>query len=209
MRQAQQTKDRSNLSYGPECATAEDRQKHFAAEMAELFHLAFLLTANVEDAERCVILAMRQCMEADAILKHWLPVWVRRSVITTGIEIVTGHQREPLPSPVLCNSNGSAQGPAQSTSSPEGSAGVFTLAHRERLVYVLSVIEQYSIRECAHLLGRSNKDVREARASAVDNIAAFEIGLQRQARSIGEEMPWTISSPAGGDADSFPAATVD
>lgn len=199
MRRVQLT-NRLHRSSGPECSTADDMQKHLASEMTELFRLAFLLTASVEDAERCLILAMRECLAAECVFKQWLPVWVRRIVVRTGIEIVTGDHNESLHSAQPDEADDSVPDPTEIAILLKDSAGVFTLNDYERLVYVLTMVEQYPLRECAILLGRSTKEVRDARTSAVEMIATFESGLHR----IGDTAsvsPWTTPAEAGVDFD--------
>jgi hypothetical protein len=40
--------------------------------------LAFLLTANLEAAERCLVAALDQAIKANAVFKEWVTSWIRR-----------------------------------------------------------------------------------------------------------------------------------
>jgi|SRR5271165_1371211 len=175
MTRALMSSDQADPTAGDEYATSDDLQTYFALDMTELFRLALLLTADAVDAERCVILAIQECLSGVPVFKEWLHVWVRRTIVRNGISVVTGNQKGSL-SKVVRN------GPVTSIPDPmqlaahafEESAGIVTLDNFERLVYVLSILEHYSITECALLLGRTHKEVREARNSAVARVAVFE-----------------------------------
>ena len=78
----------STSSKRVEYATADDIQKHFVAAMNDLFCLAFLLIANADGAEDCIIRSIRECFRYRCILKERLPAWVRDTVVRNGIKIV-------------------------------------------------------------------------------------------------------------------------
>jgi DNA-directed RNA polymerase specialized sigma24 family protein len=208
MRRVWPNSERRNRLTGEAYATADDLQKYFADEMTELFRLAFLLIADVEEAERCVILAMRECMSAGWVLKEELHIWIRRIVVRIGIEMVTGHQNDS-------SRNREEDEPGMSISDPmgtavsayENSAGILTLDDNERLVCVLSVVEHYPMKECARLLGRSIKEVREARRSALERIAVFEREARRITGTPTEDTSWPTAIAPGADFD-FSCGTV-
>lgn len=165
-----------------EYATAEDFQRLFASEMKDLFHLALLLTADAEDAECCVIFAIRDCMAVDSVSKAWTRTWARRAVVRNAIRIAAGLHKKPQ----IGNSDSECALPiVESRRGTSGimveSAGILTLDSFERLVYVICVVEQYPIRDCALLLGKSLQDVLNARNRAMDQVAAFEQGARREA----------------------------
>ena len=53
-----------------------------------LYRLAFLLTANHEDAERCFAAAIEDVFENSAVLKDRTRSWIKRSLIKNAIRIV-------------------------------------------------------------------------------------------------------------------------
>ncbi|MDR3736634.1 MAG: hypothetical protein P4L10_14015 [Acidobacteriaceae bacterium] len=55
------------LVEGDMFATSDDFQRLFAREMANLFRLSLLLTADAENAECCLILAMRECLATSTV----------------------------------------------------------------------------------------------------------------------------------------------
>jgi hypothetical protein len=169
--------------------------------MDELFHLAFLLTADIELAEQCMILVMRECL-AGCVFKRWLPVWVRRMVVRTGIEIVLAKRNEPRGYLSLDRAVDPTSEPVDfEIAALNASAGILTLNELERLVYVLSMIERYPLRECALLLGSSTREVSVARTSAIRAIAAFECEMHSTSGTLSEEKLWTSSKRLGVDTD--------
>ena len=159
-----------------EFATADDFQKLFASEMVDLFRLAFLLTADAEKAEHCVIDTMRECLATVDVFKAWLPVWTRSALIQNGIKIVTGiparslgkDRQDQPPTPINKSLLRSEIGVT------DDSAGILELSDFDRLVYVLYFLEHYPTRDCALLLIRSRQEIRDAQNRAFGRIVAFE-----------------------------------
>jgi hypothetical protein len=158
-----------------EFATADDFQRLFASDMSDLFHLAYLLTADAEQAEHCLILTMHECMASASVYKWWLPFWTRNALIRNGIRIATGGLVGPLRKiprartlPAIRRSQRSA------IDAMDEPVGVLQLSDFDRLVYVICLVEKYSTRDCATLLGRPWQEVREARDRAVAQVSAFE-----------------------------------
>ncbi len=142
--------------------------------MTDLFCLAFLLTANADKAEECVIRSVRECMKCGRILKDGLPAWVRNSIIRNGVALV--NESEALASKSKSDSSIPLIPPSSQASIGAGdySAGILELNSFERLVYVICILENYSSRHCALLLRTSREEVREARIRALAGIAEFE-----------------------------------
>lgn len=59
-------------------ATDEDFRLLFETEITDFFRLSLQLTADVEKAERCLILAMRDCFGRNTIARSFLRIWARR-----------------------------------------------------------------------------------------------------------------------------------
>jgi len=158
-----------------EHASPDDLQKLFASEMTELFGLAFLLTANAEKAEQCVLRSMHECMDSGVVLKGWLYLWARNVVIQNGIKLVLGIHSDSFVDIAQYK-------PVQRTdtslrcalSRSDYSAGILELSDFDRLVYVICVLERYASVHCALLLGRSRREIRDARKRALADIAKFE-----------------------------------
>ena len=148
-------------------ATPEDLQQFFAIEMADLFRLSHLLTADAEEAESCLILAIRDCFDKSAVSKKWLHLWARRMVVRTAIRRVLGTEND-IPCGTECDFH--LQPSEFRTEALWDSVAILGLPGFDRLVFVICVLERYSILDCALLLRRSPKDVQDARVRSTDRV---------------------------------------
>jgi hypothetical protein len=157
-------------------ATADDFQRIFATEMGELFHLALLLMTDCEQAEQCLILAMKDCFNSSAVFKEWSRIWARRAVIRRAISLVSASSDGLHPAiPGQQDAQvGTASGEVHQEAQVE-SLGVLYLPVFERFVFVICGIERYSIKNCALLLCKSQTDVKEALIRAKESILFFEM----------------------------------
>ncbi|MGC1435506.1 MAG: hypothetical protein WA847_06395, partial [Terriglobales bacterium] len=57
--------------------------------MKPFYLLAFLLTANHQDAEKCFAAAVDQALEEPVVFKPWAESWVKRSLIRNAVGIVS------------------------------------------------------------------------------------------------------------------------
>ena len=165
----------TTLSSLNEYATADDFQRMFASEMVDMFRLAFLLTADAEKAEHCLILTIHQCMASKSVLKWWLPVWTRNALIQNAITDVTrgpfrpaGRMSRHQMLSMIRNSKQSAM------HALDESDGILQLSEFDRLVYVLYFVEHYPTRDCSMFLGKSRQEVRDAQNRAFGQVVAFE-----------------------------------
>jgi DNA-directed RNA polymerase specialized sigma24 family protein len=130
-------------------------------EMKPLYLLAFLLTANHNDAEKCFAAAVDEALEEPAVFKEWAECWIKRSLVRNAIGIVSsastrGGDRRDL------WLRGQVEAPGDSEID-----AVTQLARLERFVFVMSILERYSIWDCSLLLGCSMKKVIQARMRAL------------------------------------------
>jgi hypothetical protein len=177
-----------------EYAMAHDFQELFAHEMADLFRLAFLLTADSERAERCLFVTIDECMASNSVVKWWLPVWTRNALIRNAIRIVTGSPIRPsrniLQRPTLTAIRKSQESAIDAS---DESPGLLLLSDFDRLAYVISIVEHYPARDCAKLLGRSRQEVSDALDRAVGQIAAFERGWRRTSRRTSMQLAGKVT----------------
>ncbi len=191
-----------------EFATADDFQKLFASEMVDLFRLAFLLTADAEKAEHCVIVTMHECLATVDVFKAWMPVWTQSALIRNGIRIVTGiparslgKDRQYQPATTINKSLLRSE-----IGITDDSAGILELSDFDRLVYVLYFLEGYPTRDCALLLGRSHQEVRDAQNRAFGQIVAFEREWRRTSDEASRDScppPHEKQSDVGGSCGSL------
>jgi DNA-directed RNA polymerase specialized sigma24 family protein len=166
-----------------EYAREDEFANIFESERAGLQRLALLLTANSEAAKRCLVRAFRECVASSSVSKDWVLSWTRRMVIRTAIGLAMGPGR---PSFVNTNDgadNGSiAFSPDDSPGAMAESESILDLPEFDRFVFVICVLERYSIHDCALLLGRSPREINEARQRAgnqVRQINEFSESSQR------------------------------
>ena len=201
--------DPTRLSSGNEYATVDDFRELFASDMVDLFRLAFLLTADAEKAEHCLLLTMQECMTTGSVFKWWLPVWTTNALMRNGIRIVTG---SPICPPRKISQDGTLSSTSRlkkgATHRPGESAVILQLSDFDRLVYVISFVEHYPTRDCATLLGRPPQEVVDARNRAVDRVAVFKQKWRRAARQLPTDLcppPCEKTFGVDGSCGSLPA----
>jgi DNA-directed RNA polymerase specialized sigma24 family protein len=135
------------------CRMFEDRLDH-------LFTLALLLTADRPSAEQCVVAGLEDCLHANAVFREWAHSWARRTVVKNAIRIIS-------PSFLRNEVKTAARIPEPDTLA----AAITSLKPLDRFVYVLSVLEKYSDRECSMLLECPVEKVMAARTRALQALA--------------------------------------
>lgn len=133
-------------------------------EMRSLYLLSFLLTANHDKAEECLVSAIEECAEGIGVFIDWAPLWRRRAVLKRAIQLIM-----PAPEHANGGSRISLKKPATWLDNIPF-APILLLDAFERFVFVMSILEGQSDEECAILLGCSQRDVMMARV----------LSLQRQ-----------------------------
>jgi DNA-directed RNA polymerase specialized sigma24 family protein len=142
----------------------------FESERVSLLSLALLLTANVEGANKCLMLALRECMACIPVSKGWILTWARRVVIRSAISLVMGSRER-----VFVGTNGNAEKelivfPANDSPGTIDARQILDLPVLDRFVFVICILERYSMHDCALLLGRSPGDIRKARRRAGNQV---------------------------------------
>ena len=148
-------------------ATASDFCRIFAEDMSKLYLLAFLLTADGENAERCFAVALEDCSKSSRVFREWAHSWARRAVIQNAIR-QAGRELDQQHRDSRQNSGSSP------TVVPEGLSRVITLSTFERFVYVMSVLERYTDQDCAVLLRCRRQQVVDGRLRALQHLATPE-----------------------------------
>jgi hypothetical protein len=147
-----------------ECARKEEFAIVFDSERAALQKLALLLTANSEVAKRCLIHAFQECIESSSISKQWVLSWTRRMVIRNAISLVMSPGgRSFVNTSRNSNDQSIVFSPDDSPGANAESESILNLPEFDRFVFVICVLERYSMHDCALLLGRSHRDISQAR----------------------------------------------
>lgn len=185
-------------------ATADYFQRLFKREMTDLSRLSLHLTADAEKAEKCLILAMRECFANGTVSRGWALVWARRTVVRNAIHLVLGTENS-IPNDV-CSEAGPdfhLQPRKYRVEALQESGAILALPDFDRLVFVICVLERYSILDCALLLRRSPKDVNNARMQAINRVVPIEeLNRHEPAKSLSTIPDGGCSNGIGGLDDS-------
>jgi DNA-directed RNA polymerase specialized sigma24 family protein len=129
----------------------------FEREMQSFYLLAFLLTANHEKAEQVFALTLEQALKEQSVFKDWAQPWIKHSLIKNAIGIV---------SPASASYGGERElwSAAQPAMAGEEEINAVTfLPPLQRFVFVMSILERYSLWECSVLLGCGAQKVARSR----------------------------------------------
>ena len=159
-------------------ASNGDFQRIFHEDMNGLYLLSSLLTADHEKAEQCFVSGLEDAVNGNRVFKEWASSWARRVIIKNAVKVINPRpvERSAHSSRVSVNSNGKTL-PAQQEVEI---TAVLGLEPFERFVYVMTVLEGYSVQDCSLLLGCARRDGLAARSRALQQIGSvIESHLQR------------------------------
>jgi DNA-directed RNA polymerase specialized sigma24 family protein len=151
-------------------AKCEDFRQVFLENVDSFYQLCFLLTSDARRAEQCVISGLDDCVRSHQVFRDWAHPWAKRTLVQNAIRAL-----QPRPSQAESSSSTADVPHVNPRDIEDGCfdiASVLLLQDFERFVFVLSVLDLYSDRECAFLLGCFVEDVRNARTQAVEKLAA-------------------------------------
>lgn len=145
-------------------ASARDFCAIFRDDADSLYTLAVSLTGSNKLAQEVFLAALDDCRHGNAVFQEWARPWSRRAVIKNAIRLLD---------PIRFGRNEEAKSELELIEGEmDHSAGWFLhLARLERFVFVISVLEGYTMRECAVLLGASPREVEQARLRALQHVA--------------------------------------
>ena len=141
-------------------AMPADFCRMFADDVDHLYTLAWLLTADRHKAEQCLVAGLEDCLQGNAVFREWAHSWATRMVVKNAI-------RMTFPSPLQHETKTAAGIPEPDTQAD----AITSLKPFDRFVYVLSVLEKYSDRECSMLLECAVEKVVHARTRALQVLA--------------------------------------
>ncbi len=145
-------------------ATCTDFCEVFRRNTTHLYLLAFLLTANHQEAQECFVWAMDKAFAERNVFKGWEESWSKRCLIehAIGAIIFQPGRREAR----------------RDVWFQDGEIGFRTfldavtqLKSAERFVFVMTELEGYSAKETALLLHRTLESVHNLRIEALQRLA--------------------------------------
>lgn len=126
--------------------------------------LALLLTGDPDLAEQCFLAGLDSCLSGWAVSNERAYYWSKRAIIKSAVRIM-------VPASAGQAKSTSMREEAEIPALPTDLDPVLSLQAFDRFVFVMSVLERYSNRECAVLLNSSVQQVAAARSRAVLEIA--------------------------------------
>jgi|SRR5208337_246523 len=152
-------------SFRTEYAKRVDFCDAFERNIKPFYLLAFLLTTNNKEAEQCLASTIEESCEENVIFKAWMGSWIKRCLIKKAIHIVfSGLARSDE------QRNLWSKEPGELRVSNVVNA-VTKLKALERFVFVMSVLEGYSSRECSMLLDCSMESIVQLQVRAFCGLA--------------------------------------
>jgi hypothetical protein len=142
-------------------ATVADFLRAFNEEMHSLYLLSFLLTADHDKAEQCLVSTMGESVDGIEFLMEGACPGTRVAILKHAIQIIkpAPERVDHVPFITLKRLH------TQPGNNP--CVAVLLLDDFERFVFVMSILEEKSDEECAILLGCSRRDVMMARLLAL------------------------------------------
>jgi DNA-directed RNA polymerase specialized sigma24 family protein len=146
-------------------ATQDEFCRIFAEDENALYLLALLLTADASKAEQCFVAGLEDSIQGNRVFKEWVRSWSRRMIIKNAIRMISPAPGQVYGGPHVSDFDG--------VTLDLGSAltAVLQLAPLERFVFVMSVLEGYSIQECSILLNCAKQYIEIAQAGALQHVA--------------------------------------
>ena len=152
-------------------------------EMQSMYLLSFLLTADHDKAEQCLVSTIGEAPEGIGVFVDWTRLWARRAVIEHAIYLIV-----PAPEHADDVSRISLTEPARWTDNIPFAA-ILLLDAFERFVFVMSILEGESDEECAILLRCSRCHVMMARVLALQRQSSTDVrGLSKSRIGLRECM---------------------
>jgi DNA-directed RNA polymerase specialized sigma24 family protein len=182
-------KNRRKQEKALEYATRSDFQQIFTEDMAGLHLLALLLTADPGKAERCFVAGLEESVGDNSVFRQWARSWSKRAIIKNAIKAL-----RPRPASPGLASDAAAHSAAYNTGARDAGEGredrpannlvaaVTALSPFERFVLVMAVLEGYSPKECAALLGCPVRSVARARSQALQGLGLQPAGAPADRR---------------------------
>jgi hypothetical protein len=162
--------------------TSDDFGQLFTENMDSLYFLAFLLTGDHEKAEQCFVAGLEDSLSSHHVFVGWAHLWAKQAVIKNAVHLLHPH---PASSELALADASAVDTSLLSVQNAYFEVGdVLALEPFARFVFVLSVLEQYSQRECALLLGSSVREVRNVRVRAIEQVLNSLDAVPMRARAV-------------------------
>jgi hypothetical protein len=160
-----------------EYATSSDFCHVYVEQMNSLYLLSLLLTADTHKAEQCFLSAFEDFVSNNSVFKERAHLWARRCIILHAIRLLRPRPNDKKESNEARLSLFNENVPAELQAYPNF-ARILGLNSFERFIFVMSLLEKYSVHECSLLLGCSRRDVIYTRIAAIQHLASGVIATE-------------------------------
>ena len=143
-------------------ATDRDFCEVFKAEMTGLYSLSLLLTGSRVSAEQCFVAGLKDSVATHGVFKAQAHAWSRRSIIKNAIQMV-----RPSANAIGDTPKADPQVLKRALELHFSVAAIMGLEPFDRFVFVMSILEGYTLQDCATLLNSTRQDVSTACARAL------------------------------------------
>jgi len=151
-----------------EYTTRNDFQKIFIDDMADLHLLAFLLTADKDEAEECFVSGLEDSIDGNPVFREWARSWSKRAIIKNAIKALA-----PAPG-MEPKVREDSQAWTEEAEQNALISAVTDLRPFDRFAFVMSVLEGYSVHECSALLGQPVQEVAAAKSRALKHMGSLD-----------------------------------
>jgi hypothetical protein len=152
-------------------AAAADFGEVFTEEMHSLYLLSFLLTADKDKAEQCIVGGLGECLDGIGAFMEWARLWARRAIIRQAIRMIGPAPENTDHWPLVSVRKTTVTSPNNNLL-----AALVSLSAFERFVFVMSILERLSDGDCLSLLRCSRREFDLARELAVRFLAMTDSG---------------------------------
>jgi len=165
------SQERRDLS--AEYATRRDFQKIFTEDMADLHLLAFLLTADQDKAEECFVSGLDDSVAGNPVFREWARSWSKRAIIKNAIRLISPESTSASggSNKTLLDRGETAAGNRLSPAAESEVSAILDLDPFDRFAFVMSVLEGFSDRDCALLLGCTQQALVAGRLRALQRLS--------------------------------------
>ena len=160
-----------------EYAASADFCGVFQEDLSDLYLLSLLLTGDRETVEECFVSSLENCVKTNHVFKEWARSWAKRSIVQNAIRLLR-------PNPANVRVAGRRRTIQDARLEIEN---LLILDDFERFVFVMSVLERYSDRDCALLLNCGDREIRQSRIRAFKQIACAQRSSGHEVTNILQE----------------------
>jgi hypothetical protein len=153
------------VSFRCDYAEEPDFREVLERDIKPFYLLTFLLTASHKKTERCIVYVIEQVFHENGVFKAWVGPWIKRCLIKKAIDLV------------FSGSGRSDERRDLWFEMPDGSIrrktvdAITALDGLERFVFVMSILEGYSVKDCSLLLDCTMENAVRMRVEALHELA--------------------------------------